>query len=279
MPFFISAQEKVDINNATIEELQTITGIGPVYAQRIIDNRPFSSLDDLIKIKGIGEKTLQKIKDQDLACVETITQETSLPQIEPGSEEVIIEEIPEPILQIYPKNISFIELVPSPEGPDDENEYFKIFNNNDFAVDLSGWIIKDGIGKTTEYILNTKISALSELILKRPDTKITLNNDGDELILLNPNKEIIDSVEFAKAIQGEKYIKENNVWAWTTAPKESIPKEPSQQVSETIATNANIKTIPLKRTDSSPIIPALAVALLSAIGFLIVKSNLKTFWY
>ncbi len=61
---------QININTAPEEELQKITGIGPVLAQRIIEARPFYSLDDLIKVSGIGEKTLQKIKEQGLACVE-----------------------------------------------------------------------------------------------------------------------------------------------------------------------------------------------------------------
>jgi competence ComEA-like helix-hairpin-helix protein len=62
-------KECVDINHASVEELEKITGVGPTIAQRIVENRPYSSLDDLIKVKGIGEVTLQKIKDQGLACV------------------------------------------------------------------------------------------------------------------------------------------------------------------------------------------------------------------
>ena len=68
-PFFVLALDKVDINTASLQQLDELTGIGSVIAQRIIDARPFSSVGDLAKVKGIGEKTLQKIKDQGLAYV------------------------------------------------------------------------------------------------------------------------------------------------------------------------------------------------------------------
>ncbi len=61
--------KKVEINSATLEELQAITRIGPVYAQRIINKRPFCSIDELIKISGIGESTLNQIKNQGIAYV------------------------------------------------------------------------------------------------------------------------------------------------------------------------------------------------------------------
>ena len=59
----------IDINSAPKEELVKISGVGETIAQRIIEARPFSSLDDLLRVKGIGEKRLVKIKEQGLACV------------------------------------------------------------------------------------------------------------------------------------------------------------------------------------------------------------------
>lgn len=58
----------VDLNTATLAELDTITGVGPVLAQRIIDHRTqigrFSNVDELLDVKGIGAKTLEKLRPQ-----------------------------------------------------------------------------------------------------------------------------------------------------------------------------------------------------------------------
>ena len=65
------------------------------------------------------------------------------------------------------------EILPSPDGPDAENEWIEVFNQNNFEVDLSGWKIRDKEGKTTTYTFsaNTKISPLGYLVLKRTETK------------------------------------------------------------------------------------------------------------
>lgn len=61
---------KIDINSASLEELIKISGVGQVKGQAIISQRPFFSLNELEEVKGIGEKTLQEIKDQGLAWVD-----------------------------------------------------------------------------------------------------------------------------------------------------------------------------------------------------------------
>ena len=46
----------VNINNASIQELEALKGIGPVYAQKIIDNRPYSSVEELLVKKAVSQK-------------------------------------------------------------------------------------------------------------------------------------------------------------------------------------------------------------------------------
>lgn len=60
------SQNKLDLNKATFEELESLPGIGPKIAKEIIEYRerfgPFKSLEDLLKVKGIGPKRLEILK-------------------------------------------------------------------------------------------------------------------------------------------------------------------------------------------------------------------------
>lgn len=58
----------IDINQASIDELQEIIHIGPVRAEDVTDARPFDSVEDLTKVNGIGPARIDDIKDQGLAC-------------------------------------------------------------------------------------------------------------------------------------------------------------------------------------------------------------------
>jgi len=52
----------LDLNTASKEKLMFIKGVGPVLAESIIAGRPYKTVDDLLKVKGIGSKRLEKIR-------------------------------------------------------------------------------------------------------------------------------------------------------------------------------------------------------------------------
>jgi competence protein ComEA len=54
--------EPIDLNTATAEELEALPGVGPKTAALIIQERPYSSVEDLVRVKGIGKKTLEKLR-------------------------------------------------------------------------------------------------------------------------------------------------------------------------------------------------------------------------
>lgn len=53
----------VNLNTASQEMLEALTDIGPVKAQAIIANRPYQKIEDIMKVKGIKERTFNKVKD------------------------------------------------------------------------------------------------------------------------------------------------------------------------------------------------------------------------
>ena len=53
----------VSINSATQDELETLPGVGPVSANKIIDGRPYSSIDELLSKKAISASVFEKIKE------------------------------------------------------------------------------------------------------------------------------------------------------------------------------------------------------------------------
>ncbi len=60
----VDAEDEININTASEQALDSLTGIGPVTAQKIINGRPYASIDDLLSKKIVGSKVFEEIKEK-----------------------------------------------------------------------------------------------------------------------------------------------------------------------------------------------------------------------
>jgi hypothetical protein len=120
------------------------------------------------------------------------------------------------------------ELFPNPASPqsDTTDEFIEIYNPSGSDTDLSGWKLKDESG--AEFIIKDKvIISGSRLAISTIESKITLNNTGDSVQLINPNGEVVDeSANYGDANEGLAWIKIGGQWQW------AVGATPNQSNSE-----------------------------------------------
>ena len=78
-----AASDQVNINQAGVDELTLLPRVGPAIASRIVDfrkeNGPFKTLEDLMLVRGIGEKTFELLKPYLRLSGETTLKEKARP--------------------------------------------------------------------------------------------------------------------------------------------------------------------------------------------------------
>ncbi len=57
----VAPSQRINLNSATETELESLPGVGPKLAARIVAGRPYNSLEDLDKVKGVGPSMLTKL--------------------------------------------------------------------------------------------------------------------------------------------------------------------------------------------------------------------------
>lgn len=124
----------------------------------------------------------------------------------------------DPEVAIYPA-LELSELLPDPASPltDTTDEYIEIYNPTANIVDLSGWKLRDESGD--EYLIkNLQIEPLEHLAIYVADSKLTLNNTGDSVVLIDPNGDVVDeAANYGNAEVGLSWIKIANQWQWAEA--------------------------------------------------------------
>lgn len=168
--------------------------------------------------------------------------------------EVAVTRSPQTLIVEYPAGVVINEIMPSPIGADEREEWIEIFNQNNFEINLSGWKITDVAGKTKIYTFSeeTKIDPNNFLVLYRLATKITLNNQGDGVKLTQPDGTILDEINFEKAVNGQSYSRFGYAWAWTAMP---TPGSTNAQKTSTNLTEPNpAPDVPQKQMAAAGII-------------------------
>lgn len=135
----------------------------------------------------------------------------------PGAENSIIATIaPTPTPEVTPTTspISYStavyinEFMPNPTGDDTKLEFIELYNDSDVDSDLSGWQLDDmADGGSSAFIIpqSTSISAHDYILFYSVQTKISMNNDSDHVILMHPDGVISNDIEYDRSKEGYSY--------------------------------------------------------------------------
>ena len=196
---YIHAQEKVNINTASLEELYTLPGIGAVKAQAIIDyreeNGPFASLEEMMNVSGIGSATFEKIKNSITIGEDAANESSEIEQEEPKEESK--ESLPRaPSLEETEYKLGDVlinEFVSDPA--DNEVEWIELYNTTNQNIKLDGWSVEEGSGAKTNLAgIMAGNGPDKFIIITKP--KGNLNNKGDIIILRDYGGKLIDQVVY-----------------------------------------------------------------------------------
>jgi predicted flap endonuclease-1-like 5' DNA nuclease len=59
----IAPDARIDLNTAPLDDLTRLPGVGPVLASRIVDARPYASVDDMRRVRGVGRSKLDRLRE------------------------------------------------------------------------------------------------------------------------------------------------------------------------------------------------------------------------
>jgi hypothetical protein len=106
-------------------------------------------------------------------------------------------------------SILLSEVMPNPEGTDNDYEWIEIYNEGTEDVNLGNWSLDDEEAGSDPYQFpsDTIIEAQDFLVIYRPESGLALNNDTDQVRLFDFQDTLIDSVTYETAPEGEAYAR------------------------------------------------------------------------
>lgn len=131
------------------------------------------------------------------------------------------------------------EILPNPEGSDQEGEFIELYNKGNRDVNLNAWSIGDAskiFTISSEDFNTTVISSKGYFVVYRPVSNITLNNTGSEIVrLMQPDESMVDQVEYIGSFENMSYsLDENNEWQWAD------PTPDEKNIFNNINENSNV---------------------------------------
>ena len=149
-------------------------------------------------------------------------------------------------------SLNINEFIPNPDGSDEENEWIEIYNAGETEINLSGWKLKDASEKEYNFT-GEKINAKGYLVLNRPQTKITINNDTETLSLISPKGDVVSQIQYSggskEGYSFARYAK--NDWRWTNLLTPGKVNEFSQENKKGVVLGESESNISLSPFPSS----------------------------
>lgn len=130
------------------------------------------------------------------------------------------------------------EILPNPTSPktDAKDEFIELYNPNQRAFDLSGFILESGSTTSSRhhrytFPAGTQLPPNSFKAFYSSMTHLSLSNSGGQVWLLDPFENLVNKTEaYATAKDGQAWVLANGVWYWTLAPtpdKANLVNEPA----------------------------------------------------
>lgn len=133
--------------------------------------------------------------------------------------EIEIKDSPGSLAKITTANTILLinEILPDPEGSDD-GEFVEIYNPGNFDINMKDWSIDDEEGGSRPYKIKNDliIKAGDYAVIKKQESGLALNNDGDQVRLFNPENKLIDEIGYEQAPTGASFaLASSGNWFWT----------------------------------------------------------------